>query len=116
MNDNTPGDLFLQIDVLMKEQQLFTDRDLDVRTVAQKAGINDRALSECVRKGAGAGFMEYVNIMRLSFARELLLTKSDKMTIEAIAKEAGFKSRNTFYTLFRENYGLTPKEFLKSSK
>ncbi len=51
--------------------------------------------------------------MRLEHARELLSLPNTELTIEAIAIDSGFGSRNTFYRLFREKYGLTPVEFRK---
>ena len=38
------------------------------------------------------------------------------MTVEAIAKEAGFNTRETFYTLFRKKFGITPGNLMKTAK
>jgi transcriptional regulator GlxA family with amidase domain len=41
----------------------------------------------------------------------MLATPNCDLTIEAVAIDSGFGSRNTFYRLFRERFGLTPVEF-----
>lgn len=41
----------------------------------------------------------------------MLDTPNCNLTIEVIAIDSGFGSRNTFYRLFRERFGLTPVEF-----
>ena len=61
-------------------------------------------------------FMDYINRLRLSYSRELIVNLSEKLTIESIAIKAGFNSRTTFYRLFLEKYGLTPEEFKKMAR
>jgi len=59
----------------------------------------------------------YINHLRLEYARRLLFSGiSEKLTIEAIALNSGFKIRETFHHLFREKYRLTPSEYAKIAK
>jgi Transcriptional regulator containing an amidase domain and an AraC-type DNA-binding HTH domain len=44
-----------------------------------------------------------------------LMQPNQKYTIETIARNSGFGSRNSFYQNYRSAYGLTPSEFLKAS-
>ena len=46
---------------------------------------------------------------RLYVAKDLLL--KTKKTIDEIVFEAGFSYKVTFFKVFREKYGCTPKEF-----
>mgnify|MGYP002248493308 CR=1 FL=1 len=46
---------------------------------------------------------------RLHVAKDLLL--KTKKTIDEIVFEAGFSNKVTFFKVFREKYGCTPKEF-----
>lgn len=101
---------FKKLNILMKEQLLYTDCDIKRNDIALKVGLSDRALHDCLKNNIGMSFMEYINHLRLSHSRELLL-HVHKLTIEAIAMEVGFNSRNTFYRLFLEKYGLSPAEF-----
>jgi AraC-like DNA-binding protein len=38
---------------------------------------------------------------------------NSKITIEAIGKQSGFKTRSHFYTVFKEKTGFTPTEYLE---
>ena len=106
--------LHARLNILMEEQSLYTDREIKQKDIADKLGISERALHDCIKSDTGMGFSDYVNYMRLSHTCRLLLSPAtEQLTIEAIAQNAGFKSRATFYRLFRERYGLTPVEFQK---
>ncbi|RZK61204.1 MAG: AraC family transcriptional regulator [Pedobacter sp.] len=39
--------------------------------------------------------------------------QSEKMTIEAIAQESGFKNQATFYNAFKKEKGLMPKAYFQ---
>ena len=105
---------FRRLELLMREQRLFTDSELKRKDVAKQIGISDRALHDCIKSNTGMSFTDYINNLRLQYACELLLQDSKKRTIEAISHEAGFNTRMTFYRFLREKYGLTPEEFKKT--
>lgn len=107
---------FMRLTLLMKEQRLYVDTDLSAKVLADRLGVTERSLRNCIRQNMGLGFSEYLTSLRLGYARELLAKAGDRLTIEAIAYEAGFNSRATFYRIFRSKYELTPDEFRKLTK
>jgi len=52
---------------------------------------------------------EYLNELRISRAKELLVDTKDK--ILQIALQSGFESLSTFYTQFRKVAGVSPNEY-----
>ena len=114
--NETEEELFARLDFIMKERRLFLNPDIKRQDVAEIIGLGDRALHNYIKNNTGANFSQYVIGLRLSYACELLLTVSEKYTIEAIALEAGFSSRPTFYRHFRAKYELSPEEFRKIAK
>ncbi|WP_438997741.1 helix-turn-helix transcriptional regulator [Candidatus Puniceispirillum sp.] len=50
---------------------------------------------------------QYVNELRLNHARALLMDTNDK--IVSIALDSGFGSLSQFYSLFRKQFGVTPR-------
>ena len=110
----TEDEPYQRLTVLMKEERLFTHGDIKRRDIAMQIGISDRALHDCLKNNTGMSFTEYINHLRLAYARELMLRPKQRMTIETIAMESGFNSRITFWRLFRKKYGLSPEKFLES--
>jgi AraC-like DNA-binding protein len=59
-------------------------------------------------------FYEFINQYRAKEAKNLLLSEnSSKLTIDALAKEAGFKSKSTFYKVFKQITGNNPSHYSK---
>jgi AraC-like DNA-binding protein len=114
--EDVEDETFARLSLLMKEKSLYTGSEVKRGDIAAQIGISDRRLHDCIKNSTGMSFTEYINSLRLSCSRELLAQKGDKLTIDAIAAEAGFSSRATYYRLFREKYGLSPEEFRKLTK
>ena len=109
-------EMFGRLSLLMKERRLYTESEINRNDIAAQIGISDRGLHDCIKNNTGMNFSEYIDSLRLACSRELLAQKGDKLTIDAIATDAGFSSRATFFRHFREKYGLSPEEFRKSIK
>ena len=57
------------------------------------------------------GFYEYVNALRINYAKELLLDSEYK--ILDIAEMSGFQSQQTFNRIFRDFCGMPPSAYRK---
>ncbi len=51
----------------------------------------------------------YINRIRLDYAAHLL--RSDETSIEGIAAACGYDNTSYFYRLFRDQYGMTPRNY-----
>ena len=56
-------------------------------------------------------FYDYVNNLRIAYARKLLLETDDK--IDVVAMQSGFSSITTFRRMFSKTYGMTASEYRK---
>lgn len=110
---NKVNALIASLNELMEREQLYTQSDLNRKKLAELLGSNETYLFEAIKQNYNLTFNEYLNVLRLDHARDLLAQPQYNHTIEAVAIDSGFGSRNTFYRLFRERYGLTPMEFRK---
>jgi AraC-like DNA-binding protein len=108
---DTDDELFLRLKELMEKEKLYTSPDLSRKTLSEKLNTNEMYLIDSIKKNFNLTFNDYVNLLRLEHARNLLSDSNSNITIEGVALDSGFGSRNTFYRLFRERYGLTPAEF-----
>ncbi len=79
---------------------------------AQVAASLQRLLNERI----GMSFFEYVNYHRIhEFIRLAKSPLIEQKTLLAIAQEAGFQSKSTFYKSFKQIMGCPPSEYLKRS-
>ena len=114
--DKTPEDdeadkLYLRLKDLMKDEKNYTDSNVTRKRIATKLGTNERYLYETITKHLGLSFAEYINLLRLDYAREMMSKNLNDLAIEDIAIMSGFGTRQTFHRLFRDRYGLSPSEF-----
>ena len=59
-----------------------------------------------LKKQTGMTFIAYVQDVRLSEAKQRLLTTDD--SIEDIAEAVGYENKGYFYKIFTKKYGITP--------
>lgn len=106
-----------QLRQLMEQEHLYRNPDLGRQLVAERLGISEGYVSQVVQESMGEGFVEFVNGHRIRAAREMLndLTFSP-YSLEAIGREAGFKSRSAFYESFKKATGQTPGAYRKNQK
>ena len=98
----------------LAEEQLFRDPDLTLDGLAAHLGLTPNAVSLLLNAGLGQSFSEAVNGYRLAEVKQRLLGPDvQRLTVLAIALEAGFNSKTTFNRVFKEKIGFTPKEYQK---
>ncbi len=81
--------------------------------LAQRAGLNHNQLINGFRQIFGQTPFEYLRILRLERARELIVSRERNVT-EA-AYEVGYSSLSHFTKNFRQEFGITPKALQNSA-
>ena len=98
-----------------EEEKKYLKQDTSITDVADYINTNKTYLSKVINVVKKKPFTNYINELRLVHAIQMLKDQEyKKYTIRAISKEAGFKSKSTFNTAFKEYTGMTPSEFIKS--
>lgn len=116
--ENTPAEDELQerLKSLIEDKEVFTNPSLNRKSLSEQLNTNEEYLRETIHKHYGKTFAEFITGLRLNYSRELLAHDTDNYTIEGIAIDSGFGSRNTFHRLFRKQYGLSPDEYRRLIK
>lgn len=82
---------------------------INVKKVADKFFLNAAYLGRAFQKATGVNFNQYVNQLRITEAKRLLL-QTDKLIYE-IANEVGYSESCYFITKFTQGTGKSPNEY-----
>lgn len=105
-----------QLLALIETQKLYRDPDLNMDTLSKTMGLSNSYLSKIINHSEGKNFYEFINSYRVQEAKTYLSdSKYAHYSIDGIGLEAGFKSKSTFYSVFKKMCGVTPKAFKKES-
>lgn len=102
-----------RIDALMKERNLFTMKNLRITDVSAALATNRTYVSESINECTGKSFSTYINELRIEYAKNLLKSGSETMTMSEIAERSGFANDASFYRNFRKITSMTPSEWLE---
>ncbi len=109
--DNTDGNFFdLVYRAVTYVSQHFCS-PLSLPMLAQALNVSPFQLSRVFSERLHMGFNEYLNALRVDYARELL--RETDLPITQLAFECGFESQRTFNRAFREQTGQSPRQFRK---
>lgn len=104
--------LYFQLRDLVEKEALYLDPDLTLRMVAEKLRTNTKYLSQVVNHHAGVNFQRFLNAYRIEAAKDSICSDQyEKLTLYGIARQCGFRNKSTFYKVFKEIVGTTPKKY-----
>ena len=109
-NDETEA-IGRKIETLMVEQHYFIKKDLKITDLAKEIGSNRTYVSNYINRTFNSSFSDYINSMRIEYAKKLLENPSDNKKLVQIADESGFANEQSFYRNFKKFTGMTPAEW-----
>ena len=87
----------------------FANEDISIQKVADSLFISTSYVSKIFNQKLHYNFREYINILRIRHATELLSDKRYK--IVDVMLECGFKNQSSFNRVFYDVVGMSPKEY-----
>jgi len=90
----------------------FCNSELEISSIGGAIGIGRTQLWRKFKSATGQNLSEYIKGLRLSKAREMLLT--GKYKVSEVGYEVGFTNPAYFTKCFTKYYGYTPKEVSKN--
>lgn len=104
--------LFERIKEVMVEEELFLNPDLTLRKLSQRLDTNTKYLSQVINHHGGTNFLSFVNGFRVEAVIQRIKNGEFRQhTFFGIAQRCGFKNKSTFYKVFRDVTGSTPKAY-----
>jgi AraC-like DNA-binding protein len=100
----------------MESKKPFLYPDFQIVDLARELNLPVHHCSYVVNHAIGKNFRDWINGYRVRCFIIEYPIKADKMTIEAIASESGFKTLTTFYNAFKKETGCMPTAYFAQKK
>jgi ligand-binding sensor domain-containing protein/AraC-like DNA-binding protein len=96
------------------ETRCYTDPDLTLNKFATLVGLPAHNVSQAINSDLGVSFPDFVNDLRINYAKSLIDRAIDAGTtikIQNLSNDAGFRSQATFNRAFKKAVSSTPSEY-----
>lgn len=104
-----------QILQALQENGLYKDPNLTLAKLAGFLGWPINTVSKIINETLQTNFNDLINRHRVSAFKELALSpQSERYSILGLGQECGFRSKASFYRVFKKETGMTPTEYMKS--
>lgn len=102
---------------LMTAEKPYLNEDLTLTGLAEFLNVPDKKLSALLNQFMNVSFYDYVNSFRVNDVKSMMESREfDNLTLLGIAYECGFKSKTSFYRIFKKTTGLSPSAYKKQRK
>lgn len=107
---NKLDEMFLEKFTAIVEENLDSVK-LDINFITKEMGMSHSTLYRKIKSLSGVSVNEFIRKIRLKNSIRLLIEKG--MNISEAAYSTGFNDLGYFRNCFKEEYGMTPSEYLK---
>jgi AraC-like DNA-binding protein len=114
-SDEESTEMLNAIEAKMIEEKFYLNENFSSQDVLIHFDITRNKLDELLTHIKGLSFADWLNTLRIEYAKNLLLTHN-KYTIDAISSMSGYSSRSAFYAAFKKVTNITPTEFIRQAK
>ena len=111
--------LGLRIEQLMVKEAYYLHPNITISDVAREVGSCRTYVSNYINQQLGCSFSDYVNQLRVSHAKMLIIQHDrhgSSGKLSTIATDAGFSGEQSFYRNFRKFTGMTPAAWLETNR
>lgn len=109
--DMTDEQLMGWIDAQIESLGLYKNPNVTLKEISKALGLTQRRITQTIKtRREDNTLAEYLNAKRLLEGCRLLVEQPN-WTVDAVAHEAGFGGTTTFRTIFRNRFGMSPKQY-----
>lgn len=112
--ENKSGDERIMERVMNVVNKYMADSDFNVEMMAKEVGLSRVQLHRKLKDITGVSASVFIRNLRMKKAAILL--KERKLNIAEVADAVGFDNQANFSTVFKKQYGVTPTEYIESSR
>lgn len=110
--ENNSFDLKSRIIAYVKSD--FMNYDFSVQKMASELNVSVSYLSRYFKEQTGSNISDYVNHLKIDYAKQLLVQKDEPM--EEVIKQVGYCDVSSFIRKFKKQCGITPGEYRRLNK
>lgn len=101
-------DITLLMEIIDYIRDHVEDRDV-LKHLCREIGMSSKTVYRYLKNHVGMSVKDMVDTLRVDKAKKLL--NHTEKNMNCIIDECGFGSENTFYRIFRQSTGMTPREY-----
>jgi AraC-like DNA-binding protein len=90
------------------------DKNIRIHELASRLGVSRSYLSSCFRKSVGCSPQTFILNLRMERAGSLLRTTT--LPVNIISAAVGYQDQLAFSKIFKQFYGVSPRDFRKSGQ
>ena len=115
--EKTENLILSKLEIFEKSKEV-TNPHLSLVVLAKRLDTNSKYLSEIINKHKEKNFSNYLNELRIKYIVGKLENNPEYLQYKTsyLAEEAGFASRTTFTTIFKNVTGTSPSQFIEQLK
>lgn len=99
----------------LEHSSIYTNPNINFNDFVEKTGVNSVVISQFLKDNGFHNFQDLINRYRISYFKSRVKdTMFKKYDLVGIAKECGFKSKATFYRVFKKYEHMTPGEYFEN--
>lgn len=107
----------IQTDIILRAKRFISDNysnpELTLKTVADYVGLNEKYFTTKFTQKTGNTFRDYVTVLRLEKAKNLLRTTDLK--VYEICERIGYNNVEHFNRMFKKSVGVNPSKYRKEN-
>ena len=89
-------------------------KKITMQELGEKAHVSPNHLALLFKQSTGTTCMQMIADLRLQYAAKLL--ENPNLNIETVSAQSGFSATSYFISVFKNHYGVTPKEYQNQYK
>ena len=95
---------------IMAYVEAHLEEKITLQDMARKFYVSESTISHSFREKMGISFYRYVTQRRLIAAKVLI---AEGILLEVVGQQVGFSDYSSFYRAFRQEYGISPRQYRK---
>ncbi|TRX37097.1 helix-turn-helix domain-containing protein [Flavobacterium restrictum] len=100
--------------VYIKESEIYLNPNFSMEELSREMDVPKHHLYYCFNSVMNLKLTKIRAELRVEYAKKLIEQGSlDTLTLDAVASKAGFSSRSSFQSTFKDEVGCSPGEYLK---